>query len=96
MPKPMPRVPILASLLSMRVLPSTGGGDTEFCNTYAAYDDLSHEVKLQIDKLHVMHSAWNTLFYYDPEPRVDLLRNMMRIGDRELPSTAIRGRSAIW
>src|SRR3546814_5823423 len=34
-------VPILASLLSMKQLPSTGGGDTEFCNTYAAYDDLS-------------------------------------------------------
>ncbi|MFC4314559.1 TauD/TfdA dioxygenase family protein [Steroidobacter flavus] len=81
----MNAVPILASLLSMRVLPSTGGGDTEFCNTYAAYEDLSHEVKQQIDKLHVMHSAWNTLFYYDPEPRIDLLRNMMRIGDRELP-----------
>lgn len=78
-------VPILASLLSMRVLPSNGGGDTEFCNTYAAYDDLSNAEKQQIEKLRVMHSAWNTLFYYDPEPRIDLLRNMMRIGDRELP-----------
>lgn len=78
-------VPILASLLSMRVLPSNGGGDTEFCNTYAAYDDLSDEEKQQIAKLRVMHSAWNTLFYYDPEPRIDLLRGMMRIGDRELP-----------
>lgn len=81
----MNAVPILASLLSMRVLPSNGGGDTEFCNTYAAYDDLPDADKQQIDKLSVMHSAWNTLFYYDPEPRVDLLRNMMRIGDRELP-----------
>lgn len=81
----MNAVPILASLLSMRVLPSTGGGDTEFCNTYAAYEDLPDAEKQQIEKLHVMHSAWNTLFYYDPEPRVELLRNMMRIGDRELP-----------
>jgi alpha-ketoglutarate-dependent taurine dioxygenase len=78
-------VPILASLLSMRVLPSNGGGDTEFCNTYAAYDDLPNEQKQQIEKLRVMHSAWNTLFYYDPEPSIDLLRGMMRIGDRELP-----------
>ncbi len=81
----MNAVPILASLLSMRVLPATGGGDTEFCNTYAAYADLPEAQKHQIDKLRVMHSAWNTLFYYDPEPRVETLRNMMRIGDRELP-----------
>jgi alpha-ketoglutarate-dependent taurine dioxygenase len=81
----MNAVPILASLLSMRVLPSNGGGDTEFCNTYAAYDDLPEDEKRTIDKLRVMHSAWNTLFYYDPEPSVETLRNMMRIGDRELP-----------
>ena len=31
-------VPIRASLLTSKVLPSDGGGDTEFCNTYAAYD----------------------------------------------------------
>jgi alpha-ketoglutarate-dependent taurine dioxygenase len=81
----MNAVPILASLLSMRVLPSNGGGDTEFCNTYAAYDDLPEDEKGKIEKLRVMHSAWNTLFYYDPEPSVETLRNMMRIGDRELP-----------
>src|ERR1044072_9088914 len=81
----MNSVPILASLLSMRVLPSNGGGDTEFCNTYAAYDDLPEDEKRKIEKLRVMHSAWNTLFYYDPEPSVETLRNMMRIGDRELP-----------
>jgi alpha-ketoglutarate-dependent taurine dioxygenase len=81
----MNEVPILASLLSMKQLPSTGGGDTEFCNTYAAYDDLSDEDKQAFEKLRVMHSAWNTLFYYDPEPHIDVLRGMMRIGDRELP-----------
>ena len=31
------------------------------------------------------HSAWNSLFYYDPEPDIDVLRGMMRIGERELP-----------
>ena len=34
-------VPIRASLLTSQVLPPDGGGDTEFCNTYAAYDDLT-------------------------------------------------------
>jgi alpha-ketoglutarate-dependent taurine dioxygenase len=32
-----------------------------------------------------MHSAWNTLFYYDPEPKIEILRGMMAIGDRDLP-----------
>lgn len=81
----MNEVPILASLLSMRVLPSNGGGDTEFCNTYAAYDDLSDADKQALASLRVMHSAWNTIFYYDPEPSIESLRQMMAIGDRELP-----------
>ncbi len=80
----MNAVPILASLLSSRVL-APSGGDTDFCNTYAAYDDLPDEDKRQIEKLRVMHSAWNTLFYYEPEPSIDTLRGMMAIGDRELP-----------
>jgi len=29
--------------------------------------------------------GWNTLFYFEPEPSVDHLRRMMRIGDKELP-----------
>jgi alpha-ketoglutarate-dependent taurine dioxygenase len=80
----MNEVPILASLLSSKVLPPSGG-DTEFCNTYAAYDALSDAEKQQYEKLRVMHSAWNTLFYYDPEPQIETLRGMMAIGDRELP-----------
>jgi alpha-ketoglutarate-dependent taurine dioxygenase len=78
-------VPIRASLLSSRVLPADGGGDTEFCNTYAAYDDLSDEDKAGLADLRVMHSAWNTLFYFEPEPTLKHLRGMMRIGDKELP-----------
>ena len=80
----MNEVPILASLLSSKVL-APSGGDTEFCNTYAAYDDLSEAEKQQFARLRVMHSAWNTLFYYDPEPSIETLRGMMAIGDRELP-----------
>lgn len=81
----MNQVPILASLLSSRVLPADGGGDTEFCNTYAAYDDLSEDDKDQIASLRAMHSAWNSLLYYDPEPDFATLRQMMAIGERELP-----------
>lgn len=81
----MNEVPILASLLSSRVLPAGGGGDTEFCNTYAAYDDLSDDDKQQIASLRAVHSAWNSLLYYDPEPEYALLRQMMAIGQCELP-----------
>lgn len=81
----MNEVPILASLLSSRVLPAGGGGDTEFCNTYAAYDDLSDDGKQQIASLRAVHSAWNSLLYYDPEPEYALLRQMMAIGQCELP-----------
>lgn len=81
----MNQVPILASLLSSRVLPRGGGGDTEFCNTYAAYDDLSDGDKQQLAGLRAMHSAWNTLRYYNPEPDIAALQQMMAIGQRELP-----------
>lgn len=77
-------VPILASILSAKVLSPTGG-QTDFCNTYAAYDDLPAEDKPNYEKLHVMHSAWNSLFYYEPEPKLDMLQQMMAIGDNELP-----------
>ena len=81
----MNEVPILASLLQSVSLGNPDEGDTEFCNTYAAYDDLSDAEKTEIAELRVMHSAWNTLFYYDPEPSAKTLKQMMAIGDRELP-----------
>jgi alpha-ketoglutarate-dependent taurine dioxygenase len=48
-------VPTLASLLTARVL-SEIGGQTEFANTYAAYDDLPGDMKAQADGLRVIHS----------------------------------------
>lgn len=83
----MSPMPILASLLSSRALGNVppGGGDTEFCNTYAAYEDLPDAEKRRLEGLRVMHSAWNSLFYYDPEPEIGHLRAMMSIGDNELP-----------
>jgi alpha-ketoglutarate-dependent taurine dioxygenase len=81
----MNQVPILASLLSSKVLPADGGGDTEFCNTYAAYDGLPEEDKQQLGSLRAMHSAWNSLLYYDPEPEAATLQQMMAIGQCELP-----------
>ena len=80
----MNKVPILASVLSSKVLSPTGG-NTEFCNTYAAYEQLTDEDKARVEGLRVMHSAWTSLFYYDPEPSVAKLREMTAIGEQELP-----------
>ncbi|MCZ8377863.1 TauD/TfdA family dioxygenase [Mycobacterium sp. CPCC 205372] len=81
----MNEVPILASLLSSKALGNEGEGDTEFCNTYAAYDDLSDEDKAAFEELRVVHSTWTTLLYYEPEPSLEMLQQMMAIGERELP-----------
>ncbi|RLT95625.1 TauD/TfdA dioxygenase family protein [Ketobacter sp.] len=80
----MNEVPILASILSGKVLAPTGG-NTEFCNTYAAWEQLSDEDKEQFETMKVMHSAWTSLFYYDPEPSLAKTKEMMSIGERVLP-----------
>jgi alpha-ketoglutarate-dependent taurine dioxygenase len=77
-------VPILASLLSSKKLPSSGG-NTGFCSTYAAYEELPAEKKAELEGLRVMHSVWATIFYYEPEPSLAKLQGMQAIGERELP-----------
>ena len=80
----MNKVPIGAAILSSKVLP-TWGGNTEFCNTYAAYDALPEEKKQQIDKLRVVHSMWNSQLYHTPEPTSAQLEEWMAMGEVELP-----------
>jgi alpha-ketoglutarate-dependent taurine dioxygenase len=77
-------VPILASLLASKKLPSWGG-NTGFCNTYAAWEHLPEAQKAELDGLRVMHSVWATVFYYEPEPSLAKLKGMQAIGERELP-----------
>ncbi|KHK93606.1 dioxygenase [Novosphingobium malaysiense] len=76
--------PILASLLSAKVLPPSGG-DTEFCNTYAAYDALSDEDKQRFADLRVIHSNWAPLLYHTPEPSQEQLDLFASFGEIELP-----------
>ena len=80
----MNAVPILASLLASKKLPSAGG-NTGFCSTYAAYEHLPAERKAELDALRVIHAIWNTVFYYEPEPSLAKLKAMQAIGERELP-----------
>jgi alpha-ketoglutarate-dependent taurine dioxygenase len=77
-------VPILASLLASKKLP-TWGGNTGFCNTYAAWEQLPAAQQEALEGLRVMHSAWASLFYYEPEPSLAKLKGMQSIGERELP-----------
>ncbi len=80
----MNRAPIGAAVLSSKVLP-TWGGNTEFCNTYAAYDALPDEQKEQIENLRVVHSLFISQFYHTPEPTREQLENWQRMGEAELP-----------
>jgi alpha-ketoglutarate-dependent taurine dioxygenase len=85
----MNAVPIRGSVLSSKVLP-TWGGDTEFANCYAAYDDLPQATKDRIDNLRVVHSMWHSQLFHCPEPTLAQLEDWMSKGEdgkgeRELP-----------
>jgi alpha-ketoglutarate-dependent taurine dioxygenase len=78
-------VPNFASILSPRVL-SEVGGETEFANTYAAWDDLPEEDKLAYDGLRVVHSLAASQFMVNPEPTQEKLEFWRRISPpREHP-----------
>jgi alpha-ketoglutarate-dependent taurine dioxygenase len=77
-------VPVRGSILTSKVLP-TWGGNTEFANCYAAYDDLTQEVKDRIDNLRVVHAMWVSQLYHTPEPSIEQLDDWMSKGEQELP-----------
>ncbi|MBH0115190.1 TauD/TfdA family dioxygenase [Novosphingobium sp. YJ-S2-02] len=80
----MQDVPLFASLMSAKVLSKTGG-NTEFCNTYAAYDALPAEEKEALEGLRVIHSFYNSQLYVDPEPDIAKMEEWMALGTNELP-----------
>ena len=58
--------PNFATLLRAIKLSETGG-QTEFCNTYSAYDDLPQAEKSAIAELRVVHSVERSQYYVTPE-----------------------------
>jgi alpha-ketoglutarate-dependent taurine dioxygenase len=60
-------VPTRAAILNARVL-APSGGQTEFCNTYAAWDDLPAAEKAQLEKLRVVHSFEWSQRHWNPTP----------------------------
>jgi alpha-ketoglutarate-dependent taurine dioxygenase len=60
-------LPQKATLLTALVV-AADGGDTEFANTYAAYDALPTDEKATIADLRVVHSLANTQLLLNPNP----------------------------
>jgi len=60
-------VPSLASLLTARRLSQTGG-QTEFANTYAAWEDLPDAEKHALANLKIVHTIEASQRYVNPEP----------------------------
>ena len=66
-------VPSRATLLIARKLSETGG-ETEFANTYAAWDALPGDEKTQYEGLRVVHSLEASQRYVRPEPGYEELK----------------------
>ena len=77
-------VPILASILCAEVL-SPAGGETEFSNTYAAYEELPDERKAQLEGLRAVHSLAAAQLSVLPEPDYASFQQWLRVPRNTLP-----------
>ena len=77
-------VPIRGSIMVARALSSTGG-NTEFCNTYAAWEELPDARKRQIEGLKAVHSHAAAARVLEPEPSYERFREWMTVKSSTLP-----------
>jgi alpha-ketoglutarate-dependent taurine dioxygenase len=77
-------VPVLASILCAHVLSPTGG-DTEFCNTYAAYEALPQERKVRIEGLRAVHAMVGAQLSIEPEPSYERFSEWLAVRSNRLP-----------
>lgn len=80
----MLHTPIFASVMSARRLSQTGG-QTEFANTYAAYDDLPEADKQALEDLKVVHMFETAQRYVTPEPSYQQLCDWQQHQPNVLP-----------
>lgn len=80
----MENVPSLGCLLSAHRL-SPIGGQTEFCNTYAAYDDLPESEKKAFANLKVVHSMETSQRVVTPWPTYAQLKAWQSYGEKTHP-----------
>jgi alpha-ketoglutarate-dependent taurine dioxygenase len=77
-------VPVLASILCARVLPAEGG-DTEFANTYAAWDALPEPEKAKLEGLRAVHALAAAQRSVEPEPSHATFRQWRQTRSSTLP-----------
>lgn len=77
-------VPNFAAMLNGRVIVDKGG-ETQFCNTYAAWEDLPEEEKQKLDGLRVHHSLETAQRMIVPQPGYEELRRWQGMRPRSQP-----------
>lgn len=77
-------VPQKATLLAAREI-AEEGGDTEFADTFTAYDALPYEDRAEIDDLRVVHSIAASQLLVQPDPTPELRAAWARTPSREHP-----------
>ncbi len=85
-------LPPLGTLLSPRVL-SLEGGETEFANTYAAYEALSDEDKALIEDLEVEHTTANQLRNVELPAGLEQIVDQLGMGTSRIHPLVWRHRS---
>jgi alpha-ketoglutarate-dependent taurine dioxygenase len=78
-------VPPLASVLSPRVLSAPGTGQTEFINTYAAYDALPEADKALLDPLLTAHTMVETYTRIHKDPTPEQIADWRSYGEKIHP-----------
>ena len=77
-------VPQKATLLTAREV-ADDGGDTEFANTYAAYEALPEEKKAEFENCRVVHSVAASQLLLTPDPTAEQRAKWDRAPSREHP-----------
>jgi alpha-ketoglutarate-dependent taurine dioxygenase len=77
-------IPTLSSMLSARRI-SPIGGQTEFANTYAAFDDLPEKRKAELQRLRVVHAMVATQRDVFPNPTPEQRAAWARFPDKVHP-----------
>ncbi len=80
----MNEAPILGSMLSC-VRSSPTGGNTEFCNTYAAWEALPVERKAALEGLRAVHALAGAQLSVEPEPSYATFSKWLKVRHRTLP-----------